>query len=125
MLVNTKPIKMLLRAPKLFACMVCLGLFMLIYIWYSFYSGVQKEKSAATEQAYQKTANMASIFKEHAERSLEHADLVTSFWQKTYRKYGKASIGFAKLIGLHLIVNRFIQVHTRWHGTQQNSSGQY
>lgn len=98
MLVNTKPIKMLLRAPKLFACMVCLGLFMLIYIWYSFYSGVQKEKSAATEQAYQKTANMASIFKEHAERSLEHADLVTSFWQKTYRKYGKASIGFAKLM---------------------------
>lgn len=83
-----KRIKILCRAPKLLAIVLGLGAVLLGYIWISCYLGIRHVEYEAREQATQTTANLASVFKEHAERSLENADRLTSFLQKNYSREG-------------------------------------
>ena len=90
-------LRILSRAPKLLALTLGMGLFMVLYIWLSFYNGMQRDNNAAMETAAQSTANLANIFKEHAERSLENADYMTEFLRKAYKS---APIDSPRLINM-------------------------
>ena len=103
-----KKLIVLLRAPKILSLILGMGLFMLLYLWFTFYGEVQQDKAKLLSEAYQDTARLSDIFKEHAERSLENADALTTLLQNTYQTNEQTAIDFLNTTPPHFLYRLYI-----------------